>query len=472
MRRLVLAALLAALPRLLAAQSYDRLSEATKAYVAVPEPVVALTHVKLVDGTGAAPVEDQTIVVENGRIAAVGPAAKVKVPANARVLELRGSTVLPGFVGLHDHTFYTTSGRSVQSNFTAPRLYLGSGVTTIRTTGSTSPYAELGLKREIEAGLTPGPRMHVTGPYLTGAGASASMAAVTTPEEARRVVGYWADEGATWFKFYTLVSRASMKAAIDEAHRRGLKLTGHLCSVGYREAVALGIDNLEHSLFANSEWDPNKKPDECPATALRSLMAADVDGDAVHATIRDMVEHHVALTTTPAVYELFVPNRPPLEQRTLDAMSGETRAEYMAARERLAQNPDRAIPESLLKKSLAFDRAFVAAGGLLAAGVDPTGNGGALPGFGDQRNYELLIEGGFTPTQAIQIMTLNGAKVLGMDRDIGSVAVGKKADLVVVRGDPVARPAEIRAVTLVFKDGVGYDAPKLVEATKGLVGIR
>jgi imidazolonepropionase-like amidohydrolase len=345
-------------------------------------------------------------------------------------------------------------------------------VTTIRTTGSTSPYAELGLKREIETGRTPGPRMHITGPYLTGEGASASMAAITTPEEARRVVGYWADEGATWFKFYTLVNRASMKAAIDEAHRRGLKLTGHLCSVGYREAVGLGIDNLEHSLFANSEWDANKKPDECPATAMQSLIGADVDGDAVRATIRDMVDHKVALTTTPSVYELFVPNRPPLEQRMTDAMSGETRAEYMAARERLAQYPDRAIPESLLKKSLAFDRAFVAAGGLLAAGVDPTGNGGALPGFGDQRNYELLLEGGFTPVQAVQIMTLNGAKVLGMDREIGSVAVGKKADLVVVRGDPVARPAEIRAVTLVFKDGVGYDAPKLVEATKGLVGIR
>jgi imidazolonepropionase-like amidohydrolase len=443
-----------------------------KSLVSVSEPAVALTHVQVIDGTGAAPAKDQTVIIENGRITWVGPAASAKMPAGARVMELNGHTVLPGFVGLHDHTFYTTAGRSVQSNFTAPRLYLASGVTTIRTTGSMSPYSELNLKRAIEAGRSAGPRMHVTGPYLTGEGAGSGMAALTTPEEARRVVGYWADEGATWFKFYTLVSRENMKAAIDEAHKRGVKLTGHLCSVGYREAVALGIDNLEHSLMANSEWDANKKPDQCPSTASASLMQVDVTGPEVQRTIREMVDHNVALTTTPAVYELFVANRPPIDQRAMDAMSGETRDEYMRSREQIAKNPGQGVPESLLLKSLAFDKAFMQAGGLLAAGVDPTGNGGALPGYGDQRHYELLLEGGVTPAPAVQIMSLNGAKVLGMDRDIGSVAAGKTADLFVVRGDPVARAADIRNVTVVFKDGVGFDSAKLIESVKGQVGIR
>src|SRR5690606_25629734 len=187
----------------------------------------------------------------------------------------------------------------------------------------------------INNGSTPGPRMHVTGPYISGDGAGSGMYEVDEAEDARRVVAYWAEEGATWFKFYTRISREAMKAAIDEAHRRGLKLTGHLCSVGYREAVSLGIDNLEHGLFANAEYDPNKQPDQCPRTAYQSLRALDIDSDQVHATLDDMVKHGVAMTSTLAVYELSIPNRPPLEQRTLDAMSPETREEYLTTRRRL-----------------------------------------------------------------------------------------------------------------------------------------
>ncbi len=118
-----------------------------------------------------------------------------------------------------------------------------------------------------------------------------------------------------------------------------------------------------------------------------------------------------------------------------------------------------------------FEVAFVRAGGLMGAGVDPTGNGGALPGFGDQRNYELLLEAGFSPVEAIQIMSANGARILGMD-DLGTIEPGKLADLVVIDGDPVGTPAEIRNVTIVFKDGVGYDSAKLIESVRGVVGIR
>jgi len=470
-----LAALLAAalvLPGDAAAQAYSQLTRPVQAYVSVPETKVALTRVQVVDGTGAAPARDQTVVIENGRITAVGPTGSVKVPAGARVLDLPGHTVIPGLVGLHNHTFYMTSRRRVQSDFTAPRLYLASGVTTIRTTGSFSPYSELNLKKAIEAGEAPGPRMFVTGPYITGEGAGGQMYEATTPEEARRVVAYWTDEGVRWFKFYTLISREAMKAAIDEAHKRGAKFTGHLCSVGFREAVALGIDNLEHGFLTNSEYTPGKRPDQCPANLGEGLMRVDLDGPEVRETFRDMVAKNVPMTTTPAVYELYVPGRPPLEARTLEAMSDETRAEYLATRNRIAENPQYGTPPELFAKALAYDLAFVRAGGTLAAGVDPTGMGGALPGFGDQRNYELLLEGGFTPTEAIRVLTLNGARVLGIDGETGSVEAGKVADLVVIEGDPVTNPAEIRNVRIVFKDGVGYDSAKLIESVRGQVGIR
>jgi len=441
-------------------------------FVSVADPVIALTKVRVVDGTGAEPADNQTIIISQGRIMAVGPTDAARVPPGAKVMDLNGHTVMPGIVGLHNHTFYTTNLRSVQSNATAPLLYLGSGVTTVRTTGSHSPYAELNLRRLIDTGEMAGPRMHIAGPYLTGGEGTGSMHKVNTAESVRRVVDYWAAEGVTWLKFYTDVSREVLGAAIKQAHKRGVKVTGHLCSVSFREAVALGIDNLEHGLFVNTDFDPEKRPDFCPPDALAKLASLDARGDAARTTIREMVAHKVPMTSTLAVFELFVPGRPPLERRMLDAMAPDVRAEYLTSRARLSEPGAFSISPEIFRNAQQFELEFVRAGGLMAAGVDPTGNGGALPGFGDQRNYELLIEAGFTPVEAIRIMTLNGAIVLGEDKRLGSITAGKLADLVVIKGDPIARPAEIRNVAVVFKGGVGYDPAKLVEACRGLVGIR
>ena len=453
------------------AQRPATFSQQTRRFISVDAPVVALTNVRVVDGTGAAPRENQVIVINGDRIAAVGAAGTVTIPQNAQRMDLTGHTVIPGIVGLHDHTFYTTSARSIQISTSAPRLYLATGVTTIRTTGSMSPYAELSLKRSIDSGLAPGPHMYVTGPYIT-AGIAGGMASVNTPDEARRLVAYWAEEGVTWLKFYTGIDRASMRAAIDEAHKRGVKTTGHLCSVSFREAVSLGIDNLEHGLFVNTDYDPEKKPDQCASGSMAKLASLDMNSAPVRATISEMNAKNVAMTSTLAVFELFVPNRPPLEQRVLDAMAPDVRTEYLTARTQISQNAGFGISPEVFRKAQEFDVAFVKAGGLLAAGVDPTGNGGALPGYGDQRNYELLIEAGFTPVQAVQIMTANGARVLGGAARFGSIAVGQRADLVVINGDPIARPAEIRNVVTVFKDGVGYDSAKLIESVRGTVGVR
>jgi imidazolonepropionase-like amidohydrolase len=460
---------LAAAP--LAAQGRPTLSETTRSFVSVDAPVIALRGVTVIDGTGAPPRAGQTILIRDGRIDAVG--ATVAVPGGARVLDLTGHTVIPGLVGMHDHTFYTTAaGRRTQLNTSAPRLYLASGVTTIRTTGSISPYAEISLKQQIERGEVPGPRMHISGPYITGPDQVVERKHITTPEEARRVVDYWADEGATWFKVYTQISRENLKAVADAAHRRGVKVTGHLCSVGYREAVAAGIDALEHGLMANLEYIPAKQPDQCPPLDPNAYAELDVNGPEVQATFREIVAKGVAMTSTLAVYEISIPNRPPLEQRTLDAMSPDVQKEYLATRKQLAERVGQGRTEALLTKAMAYEVAFVSAGGLLAAGVDPTGNGGALPGYGDQRNFELLVEAGFTPAQAVQIMSANGAKVLGVDGDLGTVAPGRVADLVVIRGDLAADPASIRNVVTVFQGGIGYDSAKLIESVRGLVGVR
>jgi imidazolonepropionase-like amidohydrolase len=356
--------------------------------------------------------------------------------------------------------------------YSAPKLYLASGVTTIRTTGSINPYTEVNVKAQIERGEVPGPRMHISGPYITGPDQFVERIHVTTPEEARRVVEYWAEEGATWCKVYAGISRRELAAVVEAAHRKGVKVTGHLCSVGYREAIDIGIDALEHGYTANSEWDPNKKPDECPSTLRQTLLGLDIASEPVQATIRAIVAKNVPMTSTLSVSESSLPNRPPLEQRTLDAMIPAVREEYLTNRARAAEAQGGEASLKIFRKQMEFERSFVKAGGVLGAGVDPTGNGGALPGYGDQRNFELLVEAGFTPVEAVQIMSANGARVLGQFDRLGSVTAGKIADLVVINGDPVTNAADIKKVTIVFKDGVGYDSAKLIEAVKATVGQR
>ncbi len=461
------------------------LSKEVREFVSVEAPVVALRHVRVIDGTGAPAREDQTLLFSGGRIDQIGPTASITVPAGARELDLTGATVLPGLVGMHDHLFYPAPSSPARAAggtlalyhemaFSFPRLYLACGVTTIRTTGSIEPQTDLELAKAIDAGKIAGPKIHVTAPYLEGAGSfTPVMRELKDAEDARRTVDYWAEAGATSYKAYMHITRAQLEVAVKAAHARRLKVTGHLCSIGFREAAALGIDDLEHGLIVDTEFVPDKKPNECPSNKARqdSLLALDLSAPAAREMIRDLVARRVAVTSTLPVFETSVPNRPPLSARVLDALAPESRADYLAGRARTAERADNP-GAALLKKEMEFERAFVAAGGLLLAGEDPTGYGGVLAGFGDQREVELLVEAGFSPVEAIHVATENGAKFLGVPEKIGTVAVGKRADLIVVRGDPSKTISDIEKVEIVFKDGIGYDPGKLVESVRGTVGLR
>jgi imidazolonepropionase-like amidohydrolase len=442
---------------------------AAATYAVVDAEAVALTGVTLIDGTGEPARTGQTVVIQGSRIGAVGPDGQVDIPDGAEVMDLSGHTVMPGMIGLHNHLFYTAAGgRSAQLTYSAPRLYLGSGVTSVRTTGSRQPYAELNLRAEIEAGRTPGPRIHITAPYITAGGGISGMTMLESPEQARRFVRYWAAEGATWLKAYTNIRTEELSAAIDEAHAQGIKVTGHLCSISFTEAVALGIDNIEHGLATNSDYSPGRGRDECPPGLWDDATSIDVNGPEAQATFQAMIDADVAMTSTLAVYELFIQGRPTRDARTLEAMAPAVREDYMAAK---AQIDEVGRDPEEFRNAMAYEKAFYDAGGLLASGVDPTGNGGALPGYGDQRNYELLSEAGFAPHEAVQVLSANGARVLDVFDDLGTVEAGKIADLVVMSGDLTADPSVIRNVTVVFKDGVGYDSPAMLEDVRGRVGI-
>jgi len=481
MRSVIVLGFLSAFAVLLPAQKTPELS----AVINVDAPVVVLSHVRVMDGTGAPAREDQTIVIANGRIETVGPAASVKTPQGAQVLDRPGFTVIPGLVGMHDHLYYTasysvqvTAGKvdepgiyAAELPYTGPRLYLAAGVTTMRTTGSVEPYADLKIKQRIDAGLMPGPAIDATAPYLEGAPTRfAQMHELRDAAEARQMVDYWAGEGMTSYKAYMNITRDELGAGIEQAHSHHAKLTGHLCSVTWHEAIALGIDNLEHGpVFADTEFVADKKLDTCPAGGSRSWLPLDVKGPQVQGLIHELVEHHVAVTSTLPVFEASVPGRPKLQQRVLDAMSAESAQSYLAARARVAMDTP---TTALFKKEMEFELAFVRAGGILLAGPDPTGNGGVLPGFGDQREVELLVEAGFTPLEAIHIATENGAVFLGRQDYIGTIAQGKQADLVLVKGDPSQHIEDIENIETVFKAGVGYDSKKLIESVRGQVGIR
>jgi imidazolonepropionase-like amidohydrolase len=452
-------------------------------YIKESAPALWLNHVTVIDGTGAAPQPDMRVAIVNGKITAVEPAAsQASLPPNAKVLDLTGKTVIPGLVGMHEHLFYPLPARPDdglalygEMADSAPRLYLAGGVTTARTAGSVETYTDLELKHAIDAGLTPGPKLDVTGPYLEGKGTFAiQMHQLTSPEDAARTVDYWAAEGVTSFKAYNYLTADELKAAIDHAHAHGLKITGHLCSIGFKQAADLGIDNLEHGILVDTEFYPGKKPDECPSQKpVMEYMEhkLDVAGPEVKEMIQYLVAHHVAVTSTLAVFETFGPGRPPMERErgAFSALSLGSQRDYLAGRVREADHP---VSGWMLGYEQRFEREFVAAGGLLMAGCDPTGYGGVVPGFSDERNIELLVEAGFTPVEAIRIASLNGAIYMGRDKDIGSIAPGKVADLVVLSGNPAEKIENIEKVETVFKDGVGYDPAKLIESVTGRVGVR
>jgi imidazolonepropionase-like amidohydrolase len=474
-------------------------SAVTQSFLTVNAPAVVLRNVRVIDGSGAPTLENQAIVIVDGKIRSIGPSGSAQIPAGAQTIDLAGRTVLPGLVGMHDHLFYPSpygeAGRvaGAPASYNAmdvsfPRLYLAAGVTSIRTTGTLEPYTDLQIKELIDSGHIPGPDMYVTGPYLEGAGnvGMAQMHWLSGPEDATRTVNYWADEGVHDFKAYMHITRAELAAAVKAAHARGLKVTGHLCAVGFTEAANIGIDDLEHGLPVDAEFDPGKEPDVCPggmsAPTGPVIAALDLQSAPVQNMMHTLIAKHVALTSTLPVFE---PNRS-TASRILDALSPQARYDFLAAnsgRGRAGAAPSGsntagrggagrgAQSAAVFKKEQEFEYMFVKAGGTLLAGLDPTGYGGVIAGFGDQREVELLVAAGFTPLEAIHIATENGAQFLGVGDKVGTLKAGKQADLIVVRGKPDQQIADIENVETVFKHGAGYDSAKLIESVKGQVGI-
>lgn len=457
--------------------------QAPPSFVSESAPVIAILHVELIDGTGSAPLSDQSVVFDHGKIIAVGPAASVSPPSGAKIIDASGKSLIPGIVGMHEHLFYLSTfagGQALafEQPYAFPLLYLASGVTSARTTGSMDPYADLHVKSEVDSGHLPGPELFLTTPYLQGSPTLFfQMHELKNAAEARSFIDYWHSVGFTSVKAYANIHPDELRAGIDEAHKLGMKITGHLCSVGYRDAAEMGIDNLEHGPFQapDGELYSKYKPGggDCPYFAILTEIVQKIapDGPELAETTRVLIAHHVAITSTLAVEENGTqpPMIPPgYMSRVRDLLTPASWSNAMTNRA-VTTSFDQE-ERSALDKEMKFEREFVKAGGLLMAGCDPTGDGHTLAGLGDQRNYELLIEAGFSPAEAIHIMTFNGASFLGISGQVGTIATGKQADLVLLNGDLAKDPAVIESPVIVFKDGVGYDSQAIYRSLAHQVG--
>lgn len=412
-----------------------------------PARVLALAHVRLIDGTGAPARDDQTIVIAEDRIYAVGPSSQIEIPPGAEIRDLRGHTVMPGFVQLHEHTWFGGIEQPVHADWSA-ELYLRNGVTTAMTAGTRFPEQELELKRRIDAGEIPGPNFISAGHYISGFGNPATSAnrVVRSEAEARAVVNEWADKGVTWFKILNGPLDV-VRWVVDAAHARGARVTIHPCSVSLEEAANAGVDLIQHGFITGSEYVPGRRAGECPPGNQVAQADVDVSSPEVQSSIRRLAETGVAVVSTLAVYETFMPSYQ-LDSVAVAALPASVRASVFKAYEARGAS-GYSVPPRLLRKMQEWERAFVAAGGLLAAGSDPWGTG-MVPGLGNLRQLELLIEAGFSEEEAVKIMTVNGAAVLAMEDQIGSVEVGKTADLLVaLERLPSTQPGRFDAVMVV-----------------------
>jgi hypothetical protein len=457
-------------------QKRAQFSPEVQEFISFDAPVLALTHVRVIDGTGAAARDDQTLVLSNGTIAAIGSAAATQIPEGAQIVSRPGYTVIPGLVGMHDHLFYF-GVQFVPVDWSFTRLDLALGVTTIRTAGSIAPYVDLRYKKLIDTGKLPGPKMNITSPYLSGEQSPPEMIHLSGPDQARTEVNHWADEGMESFKAYTSITRVELAAAIEEAHKRRLTITGHLCSVTFREAAELGIDNLEHGFIVATDFVPDKKPDACPVEGRwfqpedyyqEYFLKVDAKSPQFMDLVHALISHHVAITSTLPTFEAEIVGRPVLDPRIWDSIASDVRDHDLRTR-LTAQDYPNSRHRAALEKEMELERAFTRAGGRLLAGPDPSGFM-VLAGFGDLRGIELLVEAGFAPEEAIHIATANGADFLGY-HDRGTLEPGKTADVVLIHGDPSKNIRDIEKTETVFKDGVGYDSAQLIESVRGQVGM-
>ncbi|MCP3915059.1 MAG: amidohydrolase family protein [bacterium] len=437
--------------------------------------VFALVGGRVFDGTGAEAREGWTVVVDGDRIAAVGP--DVPIPDGAKRIDVQGKTVLPGLIDAHGHLFANVGGKIANVHRAYAPLYLAGGVTTVFTPGDYDPEFTLAFREAQRKGEEVGARIYTAGPYfdhdpsligwIDGVDSVAAM---------RAKFAQWRGR-IDGVKVYTSITEKQLGALVKDAHEAELLVTGHLASVTATRATQLGIDRLEHGLFAMTELarpDPAKLFD---LEYMQALGRVDLEGDAARAVVRAIVEAEVVLDPTIVIFEAAFGVLEPLAddwQRFLgpdvrDRLAAQDRQmAFMRRRLNIDEEAWKTAVAAAIAKQRALVKAVHDAGGTVITGTDPVA-ANVVPGYGLHRELANFVDAGLTEREALHAATGAAARALGLDDDLGTIAPGKLADLIVVSGDPTSDIADIGKTVLIFQAGVRYEPEELRTSVEGAI---
>lgn len=427
-----------------------------------PGSYLALVGGTIIDGTGAQPHQGWTVLIQDSLIAAVG--AEVEVPRGAEVQDISGHTVLPGLIDMHGHMYALR-----ENQFTAyPSLYLAGGVTTVFSPGDFDPEGMTDLRDRVARGEVVGPRILTAGPYFdTYPSAVPWIGGVSSLEEARALFIAWGDR-IDAVKVYSSATEELIGFLVEEAHAAGLKVTGHLGGpTTTLRAIELGIDGLEHGIFAVAEIAD--VPQYGPVNERYCALAeVDLASPTVEALIDAIVEEGVWVTPTIVTLAGIHPDFLPPTPDAMDYLSDDFRSR-MEAMPAYLDDVGADCLDRALELQLEFVRLVHERDGLVVTGTDPV-SPLLTPGYALHAELAYLVEAGLTPLEAISAATRDGAIALGLLNEIGVIRPGHRADLVIVQGDPSADIAAIGNTVMVFKDGIRFDPQTLRDAVKGKIG--
>jgi imidazolonepropionase-like amidohydrolase len=422
------------------------LAEVSKGISGSHADTMALVGGTLIDGTGGDPVVDSAIVIDRGRIVAAGPRSKIKIPKNAVVVDAHGKTILPGLWDMHAHFEQVEWGP----------IYLAAGVTTVRDCGNEFEFITA-VRDAIAAGRGLGPRILAAG-IVDGSGPLAlGVQRVDTPEQAKMWVDRYHDAGFQQMKIYSSVKLEEVKAVADEAHRLGMTVTGHVPEgLDAYQVIEAGQDQINHiSYIADIMHAPLPKNADRVA---RFTSVADIDFNSPDAqkALAFLKAHKTVVDPTLALFEFFTANtsKPPA--------SFEPGVEKVAPE--LQQQLADVGPPSPFSEGFAkvFDKEVAIVGALHRAGISVVaGTDQTVPGHSLHREIELYVQAGFTPMEAIQAATIVPARVMGFDKELGTVEPGKRADLAILDGNPLESIHNIRTVEYVISGGTMYNCAEL-----------
>jgi imidazolonepropionase-like amidohydrolase len=410
------------------------LAKVAAGFTAQPASVIAIVGGRLIDGTGKPAIENAVVILQDGKIAAAGPASSTPVPEGAQVVDAHGKSVLPGLWEMHAHFEQVEWGP----------IYLATGVTTARDVGNEREFI-VAARDAIAAGRGIGPRLVMAG-VVDGSGPfSLGVIRVDTPEQAREQVQKYKAAGFQQIKIYSSVKPDILKVVTAEAHRLGMTVTGHIpFGMNAIQGIEDGMDQINHVEYLT------------PLMVDPKSQTIDPDAPNVKRVIKLLLEHHIVVDPTLALMEVIFH---PLDHPISAFEPGILRVapELREGLETIGTPPPKAEQAAATFRAMeATVRVLHQAGVPIVAGTDQT-----VPGFSLDREIELHVQSGFTPMEAIQSATLVAARAMGMEKDSGTIEPGKRADVILVDGNPLENISDIRKVSTVFAGGRMYQPAAL-----------